>query len=82
LITRKGLTKFSGPQSLRVYLANGVLAARCETRTIAAEYKAANAITICCPWVLRAQSAVDRTPIAATIPAFARKEKGRALRVL
>jgi hypothetical protein len=29
--------EFSSPQSLRVYLANGVLAARCETRTIAAE---------------------------------------------
>ena len=37
----KGAHEFSGPQSLRVYLANGVLAARCETRTIAAEDKAA-----------------------------------------
>jgi hypothetical protein len=34
------------------------------------------------PWVLRAQSAVDRTPIAATIQRLPEKEKGRALRVL
>ena len=53
-----------------------------EPAIIKQENPAANAITICCPWVLRAQSAVDRTPIAATIQRLPEKEKGRALRVL
>ena len=53
-----------------------------EPAIIKQENPAANAITICCPWVLRAQSAVDRTPIAAMIRRLPEKEKGRALRVL